>query len=324
MNRLEAALALDRAGRLVEAYGGDDAEEIQRAERHLEQVVGIDQVPRWHLAAALLRFLHESISLADLRRRYTERYHEVVGAKELLDRSAALVVRRAVDLTQEEIEAARSLAVELLSDDERLVGGVRHGRGFPPAVPDIDGDGIPDIVQEPADRIAAWLDVLTHATRTLCAEELGTLWDELGRESEARAYLAVWAMAACGSESVAFLRTQLLKPPLDDDRITALISKLGHEDYGVRERAMNALYRAVDRASSALGVAARESKSLEVKARVRRLLRELKLGPLDRWANRQKARAVQVLYRIGTDEAHLLLGQIGAPAPPKPREPDQY
>jgi WD40 repeat protein len=145
-------------------------------------------------------------------------------------------------------------------------------------------------------------------------KRLEALWQDLGGADGARAYRAVWALAAAPGRAVPFLAERLRPfPPLDAGRIDRLVAALGHARYAVRAQAVRELERLGEVAEPALRRALAGNPSLEQRRRVERLL-DKAAAPVTSPEQLRALRAVEVLERAGTPEARRVLAALAVGA----------
>jgi RNA polymerase sigma factor (sigma-70 family) len=148
-------------------------------------------------------------------------------------------------------------------------------------------------------------------------EPLERAWEDLGDADPARAYRAVWRLAAAGDAAVALLGKHVRPAPAKDaGRIRRLIADLDSDQFDAREAASQALARLGPAAEPALRRTLAEGPSPEVRSRVLALL--VKLGRRagqPSTADRRLGQAVGALERIGTAEARRLLQALSEGAP---------
>ena len=158
--------------------------------------------------------------------------------------------------------------------------------------------------------------------RDLTPKELDDLWVALGGEDAALAYKSIWTLAAAPVRAVPYLKEHVRVPKARDRKhLDKLIADLDNSRFTARERAYNALKECGEEARPALEEALRKGPPLEVRKRLRELLGALPLLRLSP-AEVRCLRAIQVLERIGSQEARRVLEGLagGAPAAPLARE----
>jgi len=148
--------------------------------------------------------------------------------------------------------------------------------------------------------------------------ELTALWADLSGEDAARAYRAVWAMAAVPGQTVPFLEDRLQGRPGGQQRIARLLADLDDQRFAVREKATEELRSLGASAELALRQTLAGEPSLEVRRRVERLLQQLAQAHGRGPAGLQTRRALEVLELMGTAESRKLLETLAETAPQKP------
>jgi WD40 repeat protein len=133
------------------------------------------------------------------------------------------------------------------------------------------------------------------------AQDLEQLWTDLGSTEGAKAYRALWSLAA-SKRSIDLLRKHL-RPVTEAEwaELRRLLDALNSDDFATRERASRALERRRVEAEPLLEQALRNKPAPEVRRRLENILdrpRGLRSQDLLR-----QFRAVQVLERLGTPEA---------------------
>jgi dipeptidyl aminopeptidase/acylaminoacyl peptidase len=141
-------------------------------------------------------------------------------------------------------------------------------------------------------------------------KELKGLWADLAGEDAAKAYRAIWTLAASPQQAVPFLRKHL-KPavPAEPQKLKPLLADLDSPRFAVREKAIRELAKLGDLAEPALKGMLEKKPSLEVRQRVERLLEQLQ-GSVVTPDRLREIRAVEALEHIGTAEARRLLEQL--------------
>jgi WD40 repeat protein len=142
------------------------------------------------------------------------------------------------------------------------------------------------------------------------------LWTDLAADDPARAYAAVWQLAAAGDASVAFLKDRLSSvAEVSEEDFARLVAGLDDRRFAVREKAAVALRRLNRRAEPALRRALAGKPSLELRRRAEEVLGQLRTFPLRLDADKLRdTRAVAVLERVGTPKARRLLRELAGGA----------
>jgi WD40 repeat protein len=147
-------------------------------------------------------------------------------------------------------------------------------------------------------------------------QRLEELWADLAHADAARAYRAVWALAAAPAQSVPFLGARLRAvPAVDGKKLARLVAELNHGRYAVRQQAVRDLEALGDVAEAALRAALEDGPTLELRRRVEPLLAKLE-GPVTAPELLRALRAVEALERAGTAEARAVLARLAGGAPP--------
>jgi hypothetical protein len=129
----------------------------------------------------------------------------------------------------------------------------------------------------------------------------------------AKAYDAVWALAAAPEQAVQLLRKQLSPVPHPDAKLVArLIGDLDSEDFDKREKATEALTKIGETAAPALRQALQGKPELEMRRRLQQLLDQGRDWTAERL---REHRALQALEYIGTAQAKEVLQALAGGAP---------
>jgi RNA polymerase sigma factor (sigma-70 family) len=159
--------------------------------------------------------------------------------------------------------------------------------------------------------VAAWRGKTRLANRRLSPEALKARWDDLVSPDAAKAYRAVWALAASPEESVPFVRSRLARVATPRG-IERLIADLDSDRFATRQQAERELARLGYDAEASLRRALENRRlSLEMRSRLEQLLRRLELSP--EWM--RYLRALQVLEYSATPEARQVLQGLAEGAP---------
>jgi WD40 repeat protein len=144
---------------------------------------------------------------------------------------------------------------------------------------------------------------------------LSSLWADLRSPDAAAGLRAGLRLAAAPAEAVPWLGKRLRPEPVrDPKRARGLVAALGSPEFAERERAARELGELGELAEPELREALRRPASVEVARQVKRLLEGLGAGPL-RGEELAKARAVQALEHIGTEEARAVLRALAKGEP---------
>jgi RNA polymerase sigma factor (sigma-70 family) len=114
----------------------------------------------------------------------------------------------------------------------------------------------------------------------LAPEDLEALWDDLAAKDAARAYQAVWGLAAAPRQALPLCRDRLLQSPVAKDpqlphRVARLIADLDADNFEVREKATLELGKLGKAAEPAVRQALDNPASLEARRRLERVLAPL-------------------------------------------------
>jgi hypothetical protein len=149
----------------------------------------------------------------------------------------------------------------------------------------------------------------------LLAEDLESLWAELAGADAAKAYRAVWTLAAAPQQVLPLLQKHLQPAAaIDGQRTARLIADLESDEFTTREKATAELVKLGRVAVPALRKVLTSQPSLETRRRVEQILTKLKEGapPPEQL---RALRAVEVLEHTGTAEARRLLATLAKGAP---------
>lgn len=147
--------------------------------------------------------------------------------------------------------------------------------------------------------------------------EMNSLWAALGTDDPVKAHQAMTALLAKAAQTLPFLEKRL-RPVLGADprRLARLIEDLDSSQFPVRQSATRELERLGEPAGPSLRKALAGRPSPELRRRVEQVLethRTQRLHPSS--GQRQLARAIEVLERVGSPEARRLLGSLAQGAP---------
>jgi RNA polymerase sigma factor (sigma-70 family) len=146
----------------------------------------------------------------------------------------------------------------------------------------------------------------------LSPQELEARWADLAGDDAAKAYRAVWDLAAA-ERSVPFLRAHLKPAPAADEKqIARWVGELDSVSFEARAQATRELEKPGDLAEPALRQLLEGQPSAETRRRARQLLE--KLGPLS-GERLRVVRAVEALEHTASPEARRLLAELAAGAP---------
>jgi WD40 repeat protein len=149
-------------------------------------------------------------------------------------------------------------------------------------------------------------------------EALEALWADLASPDAARAWRAVWALAAAPGPAVPFLRDRLRPAAAPEPaRLKELLAALDDNDYAVRSRATEDLGEWGELAAPALREALAARPTPEKRRRLEEILAALDQGGLP--AGQLRAvRAVEALEHAGTPEARHVLERLAGGVPDSP------
>jgi WD40 repeat protein len=145
----------------------------------------------------------------------------------------------------------------------------------------------------------------------LDAKTLPTLWSELSEEAP-KAYQAIWTLGDSPKQAMPFLRERLKAvEEVDPKQIQRLLADLDSDQFATREEAAKELAKLGERIHPALRKVLEGQPSEEVRTRLKAIL-EAPAVPSDETL--RTLRAIQVLERIGTDEAREVLKKLATGA----------
>ena len=148
------------------------------------------------------------------------------------------------------------------------------------------------------------------------AGDIEGLWSDLAATDPARAYEAIWQLAAAPEQTVPLLQKRLYAFPGARVQIARLVADLDDDAFAVRQRATDELRRLGEFAAPSLRQALAGRPSLEVRRRVEMLLEEIDRQPGAPAAPSPPAvRALEVLELIGNPEARQVLETLAGLAP---------
>jgi WD40 repeat protein len=149
------------------------------------------------------------------------------------------------------------------------------------------------------------------------SDRLKALWADLAGADAAKAWRAVWALAAAPRQAVPFLEQELRPAAFDPalaKRARQLIAGLDADDFAARERAADELQKLGEPVWPFVRSALSGRPSAEARQRLERL--RGKLGGTGLSVNELRAvRAVEALEHAGTPEARQLLKALARGAP---------
>src|SRR5262249_46916303 len=146
----------------------------------------------------------------------------------------------------------------------------------------------------------------------LSPAELDTHWGELAEADAARAYRAVWDLAAA-PEALPFLKQRLAPVPAPDARrLQKALADLDSESFARRQQAMREGEKAADLAGPALRKLLESRVTLETRQRVQQLLAKVATPSGEQL---RQLRALEALEHAGTPEARRVLEAAARGAP---------
>jgi HEAT repeat protein len=143
------------------------------------------------------------------------------------------------------------------------------------------------------------------------------LRDDLASADAARAYRAVWGLAATPAETVKLLGEKLTPirvAPEQRRRVAELIAGLHSDDFRARNQAAEELGRLGELAAADLRQALKAKPPLEAQRRLELLLQRLREDPVPA-PKRQAVRAIEALEQIGSPEAVRVLRRLAEGEP---------
>jgi RNA polymerase sigma factor (sigma-70 family) len=147
--------------------------------------------------------------------------------------------------------------------------------------------------------------------KDLSAEELASLWKNLGAADAPQAYTTICRLARSPA-AVRFLATQIQPAAAPDEKLVAsLIADLDSDDFQVRDRATKELERLGDRVAQACRKALAGRPSLEMRRRLETLLaREAGEAKQPSAERVRLLRALEALELAGTERARNVLAAL--------------
>src|SRR5262249_15249605 len=151
--------------------------------------------------------------------------------------------------------------------------------------------------------------------RPLRPEQVDRSWQDLASADAAKAYTAIWALSRAPERTLPYLRKHLRPAPGHDARrIRQLIADLGSDRFTVRESASKRLNQLGTEVELTLRKALEGDIALETRHRIDTLLS--KITPVLRDPELLRgARAVEILERLASAKARLLLRRLAEGAP---------
>jgi RNA polymerase sigma factor (sigma-70 family) len=151
--------------------------------------------------------------------------------------------------------------------------------------------------------------------RPLQPKQVERFWQDLASADAARACTAMWALSRAPEETLAYLRKHLRPATANDARrIRQLIADLGSDRFAVRESASRKLDQLGKEAEVTLRRALESDIAPETRRRIAAILS--RITPVLRDPELLRgARAVEVLERLASPKARLMLRQLAAGTP---------
>jgi len=145
--------------------------------------------------------------------------------------------------------------------------------------------------------------------------EFERMWADLAAADASKSSRAIAALTRMPKQTTEFIAATLPQAVVADPRAVAKwIKDLDSDLFNVRDKAMRELEKLGEQAAPGLRTAQKANASLEVRLRIDKLLRQLN-GPITQRDKLRILRAVQVLERLGTDEAKSLLHKYASGTP---------
>lgn len=149
----------------------------------------------------------------------------------------------------------------------------------------------------------------------LDAARLDALWNDLASPSGAKAYQAIYQLAADPQAAVPYLKARLKPFPHQDPKVLdKLFEDLNSEKFSVREKANAELEKLGDLTLAGLQKRLAEKPTLEMRQRMEKLLAKL-LAPVTAPELIRMFGAIEALERMGTPEAITILETLAGGAP---------
>jgi hypothetical protein len=171
-----------------------------------------------------------------------------------------------------------------------------------------------------ADTTALLWDVRKYRPKPLPRpdrDDLPKLWDRL-RDDPARAYPALWQLAAAGDDAVALLRKHLRPVPTPDPkRLRSLLKDLDSDRFKVRDEARRGLVAMGEPAGPALRRLLEGKPSLEVRRLAEQVLEQIR-AVADHGTSLREQRALTLLEWIGSEAAQEVLRGLSRGDPKAP------
>jgi WD40 repeat protein len=179
-------------------------------------------------------------------------------------------------------------------------------------------DGLRMATGHPDGSILVWkIQLPPPAQARLSSKEIEAGWSELLNDDAAKAWKAVWRLAAAGNAAVSFLKKNLKPAVKAADAITGpLIADLDSDNFNVRDRATKQLKDLGVAAEPALRQKLSAKVSLEGAKRIETLLESLTTSPQALTPERvRELRAVAVLAGARSPEGSAVLQELAKGLP---------
>jgi hypothetical protein len=150
-------------------------------------------------------------------------------------------------------------------------------------------------------------------SQAITAAERDQLWADLAGADAAKAYAALYRLAARPPEALPFLRAHLRPAAVAAEQLPKLVTALDSPQFKERDAAMQALAALADAAEPELRAALTRQPTAEQRQRIHQLLQRLEGFPSPEVCRR--VRAIATLERIGTSEACEVLRRLATGAP---------
>ncbi|HYT93435.1 MAG TPA: WD40 repeat domain-containing protein, partial [Gemmataceae bacterium] len=145
--------------------------------------------------------------------------------------------------------------------------------------------------------------------------EVEALWNDLQGDDAARAWRAIWKLAAAPADSLPALRKHLRPVPLPDaGKLARWIEELGSAKFAVRQRASQEFEKLGEVATPALRKALAGQVPEETRRRIEQLLARVE-NPAGGPGVLRMLRALEAVEHGGTDEARQFLRALAEGAP---------
>jgi RNA polymerase sigma factor (sigma-70 family) len=147
---------------------------------------------------------------------------------------------------------------------------------------------------------------------SLSPKEIEGAWKGLAGADAAKAYQALWTLAAAPKQTIAWLKPRLHPvAAAPAERVAALVTDLDSPRFPVREKARAELLKLGESALTVIQKTLKKNPPLETRQRLKQIVDRLTtLGP----GQTQTLRAVTVLEQIGTPEARQVLQSLATGA----------